>query len=130
MKFIFKWLINGVIVSSLLVFYTDINYITAAFIASALSVIDYFIGDQLLLRATNNTVATIADGLGTLLFLGIVADSMNFDLSFGESGMFQFRSRAIAALSHQLSGEPKGSVNPSISRTSFAASHNMVVCKP
>jgi hypothetical protein len=85
MKFIFKWLINGVIVSSLLVFYTDINYITAAFIASALSVIDYFIGDQLLLRATNNTVATIADGVGTLLFLGIVADSMNFDLSFGES---------------------------------------------
>ncbi|WP_052476074.1 DUF2512 family protein [Cohnella kolymensis] len=85
MKFVLKWLINGVIVSSLLVFYTDIDYITAAFIASVLSVIEYFIGDQLLLRATNNTVATIADGVGALLFLGVVADSMNLELSFGES---------------------------------------------
>lgn len=85
MRFILKWLINGVIVSSLLVFYTEIGFLTAAFIATALSVIDYYVGDQLILRATNNTVATFVDGLGTLLFLLIVADSMNLDLTFGEA---------------------------------------------
>lgn len=84
MKFVLKWLINGVIVVTLLMYYADVSLINAAITASALSVIAYFVGDQMILRATNNTVATLADAVLAFMLLWIAALMMNWNLSFGE----------------------------------------------
>lgn len=85
MKFIMKWLLNGVIVVCLLMMYADVSFIHAAITATALTLIAYVIGDQLILRATNNAFATITDAVLAYLLLWVAADSMNWDLSTGET---------------------------------------------
>src|ERR1700719_4217433 len=50
------------------------------------------------------------------------------DLPVGESGMLEFRRRAIAILSHKVLGEPQRSVHLGIGCTTFAALQNMIVC--
>lgn len=84
MKFILKWLVNGAIVVSLLMYYADVSFWNAAITATALTLIAYFVGDQLVLRSTNNIVATLADGVLAYLILWFAADQMDWGLSSGE----------------------------------------------
>ncbi|WP_219836605.1 DUF2512 family protein [Paenibacillus sp. R14(2021)] len=84
MKFILKWLVNGVIVVSLLMYYADVSFWNAAITATALTLIAYFVGDQLILRSTNNMVATLADFVLAYLILWFAADQMDWDLNGGE----------------------------------------------
>lgn len=84
MKFVLKWLLNGVIVVTLLMFYADVSLINAAITATALTLIAYLLGDQMILRATNNTVATLADAALAFMLLWIAAVVMDWNLSAGE----------------------------------------------
>jgi len=83
-KFVIKWLLNGVIVSLMLVFFSSITFWSAIATATILMVIAYFVGDRWILRATNNTVAAVADGVLAVVFLWLAAYLMRWDLNFGE----------------------------------------------
>ncbi|WP_372663755.1 DUF2512 family protein [Cohnella sp.] len=84
MKFILKWLINGAVVVLLLMYFADVPFFEAAIAATALTIIAYVVGDQLILRSTNNAVATFSDGVLGFFILWIAAYSMKWDLNLGE----------------------------------------------
>lgn len=84
MKFILKWLVNGAIIVSLLVYYAHASYWSAAVMATVLTIILYFAVDQLVLRFTNDTVAAVVDGILAYGFLWLAARRMDWDLSSGE----------------------------------------------
>jgi hypothetical protein len=85
MKFTAKWLLDSSVMALLLYHYVaGITLITALVVSTVFSVIAYFVGDQLILRASNNTVATLADGVMSIVFLWIVGSMLNWDLSAGE----------------------------------------------
>lgn len=84
MKFILKWLINGVIVVTLLMYYADVPFIDAAITATVLTLIAYFVGDQLILRASNNAVATLCDAVLAYVILWLAASEMDWNLNMGE----------------------------------------------
>jgi hypothetical protein len=83
-NFLWKWLLNGVIVVLLMMWFADVNFWTAAVTATVLTVIAYFIGDQMILRMSNNTVATVMDFVLAVVYLLIVEYFFDFGLSFGE----------------------------------------------
>ncbi|PYI51866.1 DUF2512 family protein [Paenibacillus flagellatus] len=83
-RFLVKLLLNGIVVVPFLLVFTEASFLEAALAAVALSVIAYVLGDQLILRRTNNTVATIADLGLAYLFFWLVADYMNWSLSATE----------------------------------------------
>ncbi|MFP3392399.1 DUF2512 family protein [Brevibacillus sp. SIMBA_040] len=83
-RFLIKVIINGVIVVGSLLAFTNATWLSAIVTALGLTVIAYLIGDQLILRATNNVTATIADAVIAAVYLWAVASMLNWDLSFGE----------------------------------------------
>jgi hypothetical protein len=83
-KFLLKTLLNGIVVIPLLMWFTEANFWSATFAAVALSTIAYFIGDQWILRATNNIVATLADAVLAFTFFWMVAYYLNWTLAFSE----------------------------------------------
>lgn len=84
MKFVLKWIVNGAIVGSLLMYYANVGFMMAAITATVLTLIAYFAGDQLILRYSNNAVATVADAVMAYAILWLASYSMNWDLSAGE----------------------------------------------
>lgn len=84
LKFVLKWIVNGAIVGSLLMYYANVSFMMAAITATALTLIAYFAGDQLILRYSNNAVATVADAVMAFAILWLASYSMNWDLSAGE----------------------------------------------
>lgn len=75
---------NGIVVVPLLMWFTEATFWGSLLTAVALSAVAYAIGDQLILRASNNTTATLADAAIALLFLWMVASFANWTLSFAE----------------------------------------------
>jgi hypothetical protein len=84
MKFLFKWGLNGIIVTLLLAWYADVTYLTAFIAASLLTVIAFLVGDMVLLPNTNNTVATVSDFVMAAVYLGVIRYFYDWNLSFGE----------------------------------------------
>lgn len=84
MHFLFKWLLNGIIVTLLAAWYADVTYLAALAAASALATIAYLAGDLWLLPKTNNTVATVSDFALAAVFLFAVRYFFDWDLGFGE----------------------------------------------
>lgn len=84
MKFALKLILNGSIISLLLFWYASISYVNALIAAVIFTVLAWFAGDRLILRAANNAFATIADAVMSFVYLWIVAAVLNLDLSFGE----------------------------------------------
>lgn len=66
-KFLTKWALNGIVVTLMLMYFADVSFWSAFIAASILTVIAYVIGDQVILRSTTNTNASIADGLLALI---------------------------------------------------------------
>ncbi|CAM3798555.1 DUF2512 family protein [Marinicrinis lubricantis] len=83
-KMLVKMLVNAVIIVPLLMYFGEVSFLTALVNAVVLSLIAYFVGDQMILRATNNTVATVSDGILSFLYLWIVSDFMDWDLTISE----------------------------------------------
>src|SRR5690242_18454807 len=84
MKFIVKLLLNGIFVIPFLVYFSEANWFQATITSVMLSVIAFFIGDQLILRGTNNIFATVSDAVIAYVYLWVVSIFMNWTLSYGE----------------------------------------------
>jgi uncharacterized membrane protein YvlD (DUF360 family) len=84
-KIIAKWLLNGAVVAPLLMWFTGVPLFTAVVAASVLTFIAYMIGDQFILRMTNNTFAAIMDAVIAAVFLSMVSYMYRWDLSAGET---------------------------------------------
>lgn len=83
-KFVVKLLLNGIIVIPLLMWFTEATFMGALVFSAILSAIAYIVGDKLILKGTNNTIATISDALLAGVFLWIAADFLEWTLTFGE----------------------------------------------
>ena len=83
-KFLFKWLLNGIIVTLLAAWYANVTYLAAFAAASVLAVIAYLAGDLWLLPKTNNTVATVCDFVLAAVFLFTVRAFYGWDLGLGD----------------------------------------------
>lgn len=83
-KFLIKLLVNGIIVIPLLMWFADTTFFSALVAAVLLSAVSYWVGDQMVLRMTNNAFATLCDILLAAVFLWIAADLMDWPLAFWE----------------------------------------------
>jgi hypothetical protein len=84
MKFVMKWILDGAVVVLLLIYLADVPFFEAAITATALTIIAYVVGDQIILRKTNNAVATFSDGVLGFFILWIAAYSMKWDINLGQ----------------------------------------------
>lgn len=84
MKFVLKWIVNGAIVVALLMYYSNVTVWNAVILATLLTIAAYFIGDQFILRTTNNLVATVVDFILAYGVLWLAADQMDWDLNHTE----------------------------------------------
>ncbi|MEK0316669.1 DUF2512 family protein [Cohnella sp. 56] len=84
MKFVLKWLLNGVIAVTLLMYYSNASFIGAASTATILTIVAYMLGDRIILRFTNNFIATVSDIILAYLVLWVAASTMNWTISPGE----------------------------------------------
>lgn len=83
MKFIFKLLLNGAIAVTILLWLSRATFWEAAIWSMILSTIAYLVGDQYVLRISNNTVATLVDAVLAFVYFWVVASFLNWDLSIG-----------------------------------------------
>ncbi len=79
-----KILMNGIVVVPLLMWFTEATLWSSVITSLVLSVIAYMIGDQIVLRWSNNLVATITDAALTFIYLWAVADWFDWSLTIGE----------------------------------------------
>ncbi|MCQ6559774.1 DUF2512 family protein [Paenibacillus mendelii] len=84
MKFVLKWVVNSVIVVSLFMYYSDASFVSSVITATLLTIIAYLVGDQLILRFTNNLAATFSDAVLAFVFLWTASYVMNWGLDFSE----------------------------------------------
>jgi len=75
---------NGIIVIPLLMWFTEATFLGALLAAVVLCAIAYLVGDQIILRMSNNSIATIADAVLTFVYLWIVSTLADWSLSFTE----------------------------------------------
>lgn len=84
-KFLLKWVINGAIAVSFLMYYSSATFWGAVLAATGLTVIAYLLGDQLILRASNNAAATFADFVLTVLYFMALTYMFDWNISWGEA---------------------------------------------
>src|SRR5690606_11431287 len=101
MKFMLKLLLNGIIVVPLLMWFSEATFMEAAIAAVILSAIAYLVGDQWILRASNNTVATIADAVLSFVYLWVVADFMDWNLTAMEIATISLVLGVVEAVYHR-----------------------------
>jgi hypothetical protein len=101
-KFLTKLIINGVILIPLLYLWTDAT-VTQILVSSFLfCIVAFFVGDQWILRETNNTVATIADFGLSGIYLWAAANMLNWDLSGMEIIIIAMVLAFVEAFYHRL----------------------------
>ncbi|MEJ8547969.1 DUF2512 family protein [Brevibacillus borstelensis] len=83
-RFLLKLVINGIIVVPFVYWFTEASVWASIVTSVGLSIIAYLIGDQLILRASNNLVATFSDAILAAVYLWAVAAFMRWNFSFGE----------------------------------------------
>jgi hypothetical protein len=83
-KFLRKSLMNGIVIIPLVLWFTEATFFASLITALALSTIAYLIGDQVILRMSNNMVATLADAGLAFAFLWVVAIYTGWSLTVGE----------------------------------------------
>jgi hypothetical protein len=96
--------LNGVFTVPLLMWFTEAGFWGAAVTSVLLSVIAFFVGDQLILKASNNTAATLADAVLAFFYLYLVADYMNWSLGMGELLTIVAVLGMIEAVYHRMLG--------------------------
>lgn len=84
MKFLAKMVLSGIAITLLLYWFSNITLWNAMIAAFIFAVVAWLVGDQVILRATNNAVATTADAIMCIVYLWIVASILNLNLNFGE----------------------------------------------
>lgn len=100
-KFLIKWVLNGVVVVLMLMMFSNISFWTALILATGLTVVAYIIGDQAILRSTNNTIATIADALLSFTYLYLAETYYHWGLSLSEILVISVVLGIIEAILHR-----------------------------
>ncbi|HZG56613.1 DUF2512 family protein [Paenibacillus sp.] len=101
-KFLLKALLNGVIVVPLLLWFGTVTFWEAVAAAVVLSVIAYFLGDRVILPATNNLTATIADFGLTFVYVWAVGSFLFWNVSLGETFWIALGVAAVELLFHTM----------------------------
>lgn len=86
MALIIKYVMIALVLAVVLSWLTDLTFSEILYIAGAVTILAYIIGDLLILPATNNTIATIADvglALLTIYMFNYLWD--NREISFTDS---------------------------------------------
>jgi predicted Kef-type K+ transport protein len=83
-RFLVKLIMNGIILVPFLYWFTEATVLSSSLTSLGLTVIAYLIGDQLILRASNNLVATLSDAVLAAVYLWMVAAFMNWSFTWGE----------------------------------------------
>jgi len=84
MRFIYKMILNAIVIVPLLMWFTEATFLSSLVAGVVLCVVAYILGDQIILRLGNNRVATITDAALTFVYFWLVADWMGWSLSIGE----------------------------------------------
>lgn len=95
---------NGIVVIPLLMWFTEANFLSSLIAASILSVIAYLIGDQLVLRISNNIIATAADAGLAWIYFWAVASMMNWSLTWGELAIITLALGVVEFIFHRQLG--------------------------
>lgn len=103
-----KLLLNGIIVIPLLLWFTEATVWNSIVTAVIFCLIAYIIGDQIILRASNNMVATAADAALAFVYFWLVADWMNWSLTWGELLVMVVALGVVEFIFHRLLGEADG----------------------
>ncbi|WP_405080036.1 DUF2512 family protein [Paenibacillus chitinolyticus] len=101
-KLIIKLILNGVIVVPLLLTFTEASITSALLTAVLLSLVAFVIGDQLILRVSNNTIATICDAALAFVFLRFAAYAADWSLSTGELLIIVLVLGLVEAMYHRM----------------------------
>lgn len=107
MNFILKLLLNSIVLIPLLLWFTDASLFSIVLAALGLCVLAYLVGDQFILRASNNTVATIADGVMAFIYLWVVAYFSDWALSFSELFVTVLALAFVEAVYHRMIARDK-----------------------
>lgn len=99
-RLIRKLLMNGIVVIPLLMWFTEATFLSSLIAASVLSVIAYLVGDQLILRMSNNIIATAADAGLAWIYFWAVASMMNWSLTWGELAMITLALGVVEYIFH------------------------------
>lgn len=84
-KLLIKFVANGAIVVILLMMLSEATFLESLITAVVLSLIAWFLGDQMILRKTNNWVATVSDAVLAFVVLWAAAAVADWnDLTFGD----------------------------------------------
>jgi membrane protein HdeD len=101
-RFLAKWLIGAIIIVPLLMWFTEASFWGAFLATSAFCIISYLVGDLGILRASNNTIATLADAGLALAWFWIVADFSDWSLSGGELITLTIAITIFEAIFHRM----------------------------
>lgn len=83
-RFLVKVVMNGIILVPFLLWYTEATVLSGIVTSIVFSIIAYFIGDRLIFKASNNLVATVADAILAVVYLGVVSAFMNWSFTWGK----------------------------------------------
>lgn len=109
-KFFWKVFLNGILVAPFLLSFAGAT-LTEVFVASLLlSIVSYVIGDQMILRLTNNGIATLADLGISFAFLWLFAEFLNWPLSFWEMAIISMALGVAEYFIHGYFLQDKGRV--------------------
>lgn len=103
-KFVVKLMANGVIVVVMLMVLANTDIWRAAGSALVFTILAYWIGDRLVLKASNNTIATIADGILAFVYFWSVADLFDWNLTVTELLMISIAIGVVEAIYHRYLG--------------------------
>ncbi|MFD2114640.1 DUF2512 family protein [Paenibacillus yanchengensis] len=80
-KFLLKWLVNVAVIITTLIYYLNMSFLNAFITATVITIISYVIGDQIILRVTNNVVAALLDAVLCFIILFTASFILQWHLS-------------------------------------------------
>ena len=101
-KFLLKVLLNGLIVVSLLIWLTESTFMQAIVTSIIFSTIAYFVGDQMILIASNNLTASVTDALLALAYFWFITDFLQWSMALSEMIIISFALGAVEFIFHRI----------------------------
>jgi hypothetical protein len=99
-----KVIMNGIVVIPLLMWLSEASFWASLVTALILCVVAYFVGDQIILRLSNNTIAVIADAALAFIYLWAVSSMMDWTLTLGEILIISLALGVVEIIFHRQLG--------------------------
>lgn len=100
-RFLRKVIMNGIVVVPLLMWFSEATLVGSLVASVVFSFVAYYLGDQLILRASNNTVATLADAGLSLFYFYWVSYMFGWDLTLWEAVIVTGAVAVVEMIYHQ-----------------------------